>query len=113
MKYLTSANNEFEATIIAERLGEAGISPLVQGGPSGRGISVAIPRDIYVEDQDFERAHEVLKAAEDTSDEELAELSDAAAQPTRAERGDNDGKPHEPGETPVRKRRAWGRIFGR
>ena len=47
-------------------------------------------RDVYVDEQDLVRAREVLKADEDVSEDELADLSEAAPDPLK---DPNEGKP--------------------
>jgi hypothetical protein len=63
-RYLTTPSNEIEAQIVLGVLGEAGIIAWESnslGGPAGSGG----PRDVYVEDQELERARQVLAAARD------------------------------------------------
>ncbi len=81
LKILTSVASEPEAELVVERLSAAGISAIAQrtiGGPQW-GFSGA--RDVFVDEQDLERAHEVLASEEGTfSDEELGRLSEEAVQ---------------------------------
>jgi hypothetical protein len=81
LKIITSVASEPEAELVIERLQAAGISAIAQrtiGGPSW-GFSGA--RDVFVDEQDLERAREVLSADEGSfSDEELGRLSEEAVQ---------------------------------
>jgi len=81
LKILTSVASEPEAELVVERLSAAGISAIAQrtiGGPQW-GFSGA--RDVFVDEQDLERAHEVLASEEGSfSDEELGRLSEEAVQ---------------------------------
>jgi hypothetical protein len=79
--YLTTASNEFEAQIIAERLEEAGISA-IQKSPLGPRWGDGGRRDLYVEDRDLARARQTLKDAEATSEQELDRLSEEAPPPS-------------------------------
>jgi hypothetical protein len=74
-RYLTKAGNAFEARIICERLAEAGIPAQVQGFIEG-GMSAG---DIYVDERNLDNAREILKTAQDVSEEELIELSEQSA----------------------------------
>jgi len=79
LKIVTTVSSEAEAEMIRDRLLAADIHAISQrtiGGPEW-GVSGA--RDVLVNAQDIDRAHEVLKADEGSfSDEELARLSDEA-----------------------------------
>jgi hypothetical protein len=79
LKIVTSVASEPEAELILERLSAAGISAIAQrtiGGPQW-GYSGA--RDVFVGEEDLERAHEVLASEEGSfSDEELGRLSEEA-----------------------------------
>jgi Putative prokaryotic signal transducing protein len=83
LKIVTTASNELEASLVVGRLTEAGIHCICSGGSFGQvgvvyGI-VAGGRSVYVEERDFARAREVLKADEgDFDEEELARLSEEA-----------------------------------
>lgn len=81
LKKVSSVASEPEAALIIERLSAAGISAIAQrtiGGPQW-GFSGA--QDVFVDEQDLERAHEVLASEEGTfSDEELGRLSEEAVQ---------------------------------
>jgi Putative prokaryotic signal transducing protein len=75
LQLVASALNESEAEMICGRLSDAGILSTLQRSATsivhmGRGGT----RDVYVEDGDADRARELL-AAQDISDDELAELS--------------------------------------
>ena len=82
LKIVTSVTSEPEAELVCERLSAAGISAIAQrtiGGPEW-GYSGA--RDVFVGEQDLERAREVLSADEGSfSDEELGRLSEEAVAP--------------------------------
>jgi Putative prokaryotic signal transducing protein len=77
-KIVTSVGNEAEAEMVAERLSEAGIRFSVRLASGGIRLGAAAARDIYVGEQDLERAREVLRVDEGFSEEELARLSDEA-----------------------------------
>lgn len=79
-EFLTTASNQFEAQIICERLAEAGIQALVQGGFDDKGILAGTARDIYVNDDDVGRARDALSADEGFSEEELTRLSEEAVE---------------------------------
>jgi hypothetical protein len=65
-RWLTTASSEFEAQMISDRLGDAGVQVLIEGAGSPRPSGG--PRDIYVDDGDFERAHEALRSARGEDD---------------------------------------------
>lgn len=65
---LTSTPNEFVADIILQRLAEGGIQALPIGR-SAQPTTFANGQDIYVEDDDLERAREILREAESAGDE--------------------------------------------
>lgn len=71
------APNEFVAGAVCQQLIEGGVQPLSVGASAKPG-TLSGGRDIYVEDADLERARQILKEAEGVSDEQLAELSEAA-----------------------------------
>jgi transcriptional/translational regulatory protein YebC/TACO1 len=74
LQIVTSVASEPEGELIVERLKEAGISAISQRTIGGA-------RNVFVDEQDLERAREVLAADEGTfSDEELARLSEEAVQ---------------------------------
>jgi hypothetical protein len=79
LEIVTSVASEPEAELVLERLSAAGISAIAQrtiGGPEW-GYSGA--RDVFVGEQDLERAREVLASEEGSfSDEELGRLSEEA-----------------------------------
>ena len=81
LKIVTSVASEPEAQLIIERLKAAGISAIAQrtiGGPQW-GFSGA--QDVFVDEDDLERAHELLASEEGSfSDEELGRLSEEAVQ---------------------------------
>lgn len=71
------APNEFVADAVCEQLIEGGVQPRSVAASAKPG-TLAGGRDIYVADGDLERARQILKDAEEVSDEQLAELSEAA-----------------------------------
>jgi len=77
LKFVTTVGNEAEAEMVAESLSEAGIRSMAQLNSAGIRLGAAAARDIYVDEQDHERALEVLDA-DVPSDEELARLSEEA-----------------------------------
>jgi hypothetical protein len=79
-KIVTTVSNEAEAEMVAERLSEAGIRHMTRTASGGIRLGVAAARDVYVEEQDLDRAREVLKLDEGFSEEELARLSDEAGE---------------------------------
>lgn len=78
LKLVTSVSNEAEAEMVAERLSEAGIRFTVRLASGGIRIGAAAARDLYVDEQDLDRAREMLEVDEGFSDEELARLSEEA-----------------------------------
>lgn len=78
LEILTTVNNDLEATVVAGRLSEAGIHAMIQPSNRGGTWNPAGARDVYVAEQDLERAREVLKADEGMSDEELTREEEAA-----------------------------------
>jgi len=79
LKIVTSVSSEPEAEMVCARLAEAGIQAMPQRSTGGPTWGISGARDVYVDEQDLDRAHEVLKADEGSfSDEELARLSDEA-----------------------------------
>ena len=79
MKVASIVNSLTEAELVVDRLREAGISAVDKGGVLSARFAMAGPREIYVEDEDYERAREVLDESA-ISEEELirAEEEDAA-----------------------------------
>ncbi len=79
LKIVTSVASEPEAELVLERLSAAGISAIAQrtiGGPQW-GYSGA--RDVFVGEDDLQRAHELLASEEGSfSDDELGRLSEEA-----------------------------------
>lgn len=75
-RYLTTATSEFEANAIRGRLSEARISLLAQGALQDDGVTLVTGRDIYVNDNDLERAKAILKSDEGFDEDELARLSE-------------------------------------
>src|SRR5271154_7387548 len=81
LKVVTSVASEPEAELIIERLKAGGISAIAQrtiGGPQW-GFSGA--QNVFVDEDDLERAHELLASEEGSfSDDELGRLSEEAVQ---------------------------------
>jgi Putative prokaryotic signal transducing protein len=71
LKIVTTVSNEMEAALVCGRLSDAGIRAMAQLSNSGAGgrFGGGGARDVYVEEQNFDRALELLNA-EDVSDEE-------------------------------------------
>jgi hypothetical protein len=78
LRIVTTVSNEAEAEMVGERLSEAGIRHMTRSAGGGIRLGAAAARDVYVEEQDLDRAREALAVDEGFSDEELARLSDAA-----------------------------------
>jgi uncharacterized protein YaaQ len=85
LKLVTSVSNEAEAEMVAERLSEAGIRFTVRLASGGIRFGAAAARDLYVDEQDLDRARERLEVDEGFSDAELARLSDEAGKTARDE----------------------------
>jgi uncharacterized protein YaaQ len=83
LKLVTSVSNEAEAEMVADRLTEAGIRFTVRLASGGIRMGAAAARDLYVDEQDLDRARETLETDEGFSDEELARLSDEAGKVAR------------------------------
>jgi hypothetical protein len=77
-RFLISVNSELEAEAIRGRLSGAGIGALAQGALQDKGIELGTSRDIYVNDEDLDRAKAVLAEGASFTDDELAELSEQA-----------------------------------
>ena len=77
LKVVTTVSNQAEAEMVCESLAEAGIRSMPQMSGGNIRLGAAAPLDVYVEQQDFDKALAVLNAAA-PSDEELARLSDEA-----------------------------------
>lgn len=83
LKLVTSVSTEAEAEMVAERLSEAGIRFTVRLASGGVRMGAAAARDLYVDEQDLDRARQMLEVDEGFSDEELARLSDEAGKAAR------------------------------
>jgi uncharacterized protein YaaQ len=83
LKLVTRVSNEAEAEMVAERLSQAGIRFTVRLASGGIRLGAAAARDLYVDEQDLDRARGVLEVDEGFSDEELARLSDEAGKAAR------------------------------
>jgi len=87
LRAVAGTPNQPQADLIVARLAEAGIVAVSQLSSGNIEFGASGGRTIYVEEADESRARELLAAAEPPfSDEELAELSDAAGR----ERGERD-----------------------
>jgi hypothetical protein len=82
---VTTAANQLESAMICDLLADAGIRATAEGGMWARG-TIGGKGNIYVDERDLVRASEVLQAAEDLSEEELA----------REEQSSERGDPHAP-----------------
>ncbi len=86
LKPVAGTTNEPEAELILARLAEAGIGAIVRRSTGDVELGAGGGRTIYVEEADEARAREVVGAAEPPfSDDELAELSDAAGRDADAD----------------------------
>ena len=87
LKYLTTASDELQQSVIVGRLSEAGIRCMA-GSSGGTGLrrGAGGSRDVYVMAANLERARALLKADEAPFDEdELARLSEEAGKEHPAE----------------------------
>jgi hypothetical protein len=86
LKFLTTASDEMQQSMLVGRLSEAGIRCTGIGGGVGLRRGASGPRDIYVQAADLDRAQAVLKEDEGGFDEdELARLSEEAGKEHPAE----------------------------
>jgi hypothetical protein len=107
LKILTTAGNEIEVDLLLARLQEAGIHCMRSAG-GARGVLFG-GRDILVDEEDLDRAREVLKANQGGFDEdELARLSDEAGRAATEEpsfsqpaHADDQSEPRTLGDIPV------------
>lgn len=94
LKIATSVSSEMEAVLVCGRLSDAGIHSMQQrSGAGGRGWGVGGACDVYVEEQDLDRAREVLNAEgvseeELVREEELADPSTPSTKPTNPKQGE-------------------------
>jgi hypothetical protein len=93
LRIVTTVGNETEATIVSGRLSDAGIRSMRQ--PVGRGVSWGVggAQNVYVQEEDLQRAREILNA-EVVSEEELVDEEE------RAERADAPGSDEDAPENP-------------
>jgi hypothetical protein len=77
LKIVTTVSNEAEAEMVGERLSEAGIRSMPQMSSGNIRLGAAAPLDVYVAQEDYDRALEIINA-EVPSEEELTALSEAA-----------------------------------
>jgi hypothetical protein len=84
LRPVAGARNEPEAELIVQQLQQAGISSVSQLSSGNPEFGSSGGRTIYVEEDEVERAREVLADAQSQiSDEELARLSEEAAREGR------------------------------
>ncbi len=84
LKVIAGTTNQPQADLIVERLAVAGITAISQLSSGNIELGASGGRTIYVEEGDVERARALLAAEEPPfSDEELAELSQRAAEESR------------------------------
>lgn len=78
LKIVATAANEFEAELLSGVLTEAGIESTMELANTGMGgrFGGGGARDIYVREEDVERAQEALKGLEDAGQEESGEDSE-------------------------------------
>jgi chromosome condensin MukBEF MukE localization factor len=81
MKRLVTVSNGPEAELIVARLREAGIGAVARGGALAAALMELGTHEVYVEDDDLDRARAVIRSGEGMSEGELvqAEEEDAAA----------------------------------
>jgi hypothetical protein len=79
LKIETTVSNEAETEMVCESLSEARIRSMPQMSSGKIRLGAAAPLDVYIEEQHYDRALEVLNAAV-PSDEELARLNHEAGQ---------------------------------
>ncbi len=77
---LTTAHDEIEADIVLARMKEAGIHAWPSSALRSR-YGSAVPQDIYVEDEDLERARAALQASENVDEAELTRLAEESGPP--------------------------------
>lgn len=89
LKIATSVSSEMEAVLVRGRLSNAGINSMQQcSGAGGRGWGVGGACDVYVEEQDLDRAREVLNAEGVSEEELLHEEQRASAASTKPKQGE-------------------------
>jgi Putative prokaryotic signal transducing protein len=79
LRIVRTVSNEAEAEMVRESLSEAGIRSVPQMSSGNIRLGAAAPLDVYVDEQHYDRALEVLNAAV-PGDEELARLSHEAGE---------------------------------
>ncbi len=77
-RWLASAPNDVAADIICARLAEGGVHPRLVGSDPHTTVVLG-PRDIYVDEEELDRALEILRAAEDVDDSHLMEPDEREA----------------------------------
>jgi hypothetical protein len=79
LKIVTTVTSEAEAEMVRDRLLAAGMHAISRRTIGGVEWGSSGARDVFVHEEDLDRAREVLNADEGSfSDEELARLSDEA-----------------------------------
>jgi hypothetical protein len=119
LKVLTTAGNEIELDLLLARLRGAGIRCMHSPGGPKSGLSGG--RDILVEEDDLDRAREVLKAEEgDFDEDELARLSAEAGQranqaprPLQPTRADDRSEPHPISDSSTPTKHGLSKVFER
>jgi hypothetical protein len=87
LKVVATVANEAEAELVRTRLADAGIQALAQRTIGGPQWGSSGSRYVYVDEADLDRATAVLAAQEEPfSEDELARLSEEAAQDSSGER---------------------------
>jgi hypothetical protein len=79
-RLLTTVHDAMEADMVLTRMEEAGIHAW-SSSPFTSRYGSAVPQDIYVEDDELERARAALKAAEDVDQDELTRLAEESGPP--------------------------------
>jgi hypothetical protein len=113
MKHLTTAANQPEAESISSMLRSAGIAAVIQGDAALAWRAPAIRgRDIYVEEEDLDRARELLNSGGGISEAELIEAEEADATARATER---QMQPPASGAAPssASKQPLWARLHRR
>jgi hypothetical protein len=115
LKILTTVPSNAEAAMVVGELEGAGIQAMQRPGALPGGLWGGPGScDIYVEQQDLDRAREVLSTEAISEDELVQAEEEAATQLTQPKGIDpKTGKPYEPVEIPVPKRVDWERALKR
>jgi hypothetical protein len=93
VKVVAVASNQPQAELMIGRLAEIGVTAIMQYALSNPEMGASGARTIYVEDGDEQRARALLAVEEPPfSDEELAELSEAAVLKARDPEDETGGE---------------------